>query len=176
MMESIAMATDENLTTASMGIDQTAAFDCVDHCILTDKLKLYGLDIQTRQWVDSYLERRSSFVAIGSGKSRIRSNNHWVPQGSVLGPLLYLIYINKFPASIEDNICVNPTHRDERTLFGGDCEDCGSLTVFTDGSLYLFSSNNRRLNQERVENKFITIRDFLNSNGLQINEAKTFLT
>ena len=175
-MERIATATDDNLTTTSMGIDQTAAFDCVDHRVLADKLKLYGLSNDVRNWINSYLGSRSGFVAIGSGKSGIRASTYGVPQGSVLGPLLYLLYINEFSTAIEDDMCVNPTHREEHTLFGGDCDDCGSLTIFADDLLYLFSSNNRALNQQRIDDKFIQIRDFLNSNGLQINEAKTFLT
>ena len=130
IMDYIATATDANLTTTSMGIDQSAAFDCVDHRVLTDKLSLYGLDERTTSWINSYLKNRSEYVAIGSAQSRIRSTTFGVPQGSVLGPLLYLIYVNEFPSIIEDDMCVNPGHRDTDTLFGKECRDCGSLTVF----------------------------------------------
>ena len=176
MMDYIGSATDANLITASMGIDQSAAFDTVDHIILMEKLGLYGLDKKTMEWIRSYLSNRSSYVAIGSGKSSIRSNKYGVPQGSVMGPLLYLIYINEFGTIIEDDFCVNPVHRDRSRLFGNICHDCGTTTVFADDSIYLFASNIRDLNQERIEDKFCRIRDFLQANGLQINESKTFLS
>ena len=77
---------------------------------------------------------------------------------------------------MEDDFCVHPSHRNEGRLFGNECEDCGNLVVFADDSLYQYSSNNRTLNQERISTKFLKIKEFLNSHGLQINEAKTFLT
>ena len=80
------------------------------------------------------------------------------------------------PTITEDNMCVNPAHRDPDILFGRQCLDCVTLPIFADDSMYLFSSNNRHLNQERVENVFVKIRDSLNSHGLQINESKTWLT
>ena len=176
MMNQIATATDHNLTTTTMGIDQTAAFDCVDPTILQDKLPLYGLEHKTTSWLKSYLANRSFYVVIGSTKSKIHSTYYGVPQGSILGPLLYLIYINEFPAAMEDDFCVDLVHRSEEILFGNECEDCGNLIVFADDSLYQYASNNRTLNQERIRNKFLKIKDFLNYNGLQINEGKTFLT
>ena len=55
------------------------------------------------------------------------------------------------------------------------CKDCGSLTAFADDSLAIHSSKHRVINQERIDSSFLKVRDFLNSNGLQINEGKTFL-
>ena len=78
--------------------------------------------------------------------------------------------------ALEDDMCVDPVHRKESVLFGAECNDCGSLMVFADDSLIIHSSNIRTLNQERIDGSFLKIRDFLNSNGLQINEGKTFLT
>ena len=176
LMDHIATGMDMNLITASMGIDQTAAFDCVDHRILMDKIGFYGLDQNTVRWIKSYLSNRSSYIVVGSTHSRIISTPYGVPQGSVLGQLMYLLYINKFPAIIEDDFCLNQVHTDSNRLFGKECNNCGSLTVFADDSMYLHASNNRHLNQERIVNGFQKIKDFLNSNGLQINETKTFLT
>ena len=176
IMDQIATATDQNEVTASMGIDQTAAFDCVDTRLLLDKLRMYGLDQDTMDWIQSYMEHRSFFVVIGSTESQIHTTRYGVPQGSVLGPLLYLCYINKFPASLEDDLCVDPGHRSESVLFGTGCNDCGFLTVFADDSIYVHSSKYRTVNQERVNENFLRIRNFLNDNGLQINKGKTFLT
>ena len=71
---------------------------------------------------------------------------------------------------------MNPNHRDKKLLFGLECEDCGNLTAFADDSVYIHASKLRILNQEKIDNSFLQIRDFLNSNGMQINEGKTFLT
>ena len=176
IMDQIATATDHNEVTGTMGIDQTAAFDCVDSNILLEKLKIYGLDTQAMEWIGSYLTNRSFYVVIGSTESRIHSTKYGVPQGSVLGPLLYLCYINEFPATLEDDLCVDPAHRSESVLFGTECNDCGNLTVFADDSMYIHSGKHRVVNQERITANFLRIKNFLNDNGLQINDGKTFLT
>ena len=118
IMDDIATATDHNEVTATMGIDQTAAFDCVDPRILLEKMELYGLDQGAIKWIESYLSGRSFYVEVGSTSSRIHSTFYGVPQGSVMGPLLYLCYVNEFPAALEDEMCVNTAHREESVLFG----------------------------------------------------------
>ena len=87
MMDSLSIATDENQISATMCVDLSAAFDCVTHVTLLDKLEFYGLDSLTKKWIKSYLSARSSYVVIGSGESNILNTPHGVPQGSVLGPI-----------------------------------------------------------------------------------------
>ena len=65
-MDSITSATDNNEYTATMSIDQTAAFDCVNHGLLLKKLEYYNLDDITLYWIRSYLVGRTSYVAIGT--------------------------------------------------------------------------------------------------------------
>ena len=107
----ITEATDRNEITATMSVDQSAAFDCVVHTTLIEKLRYYSIGDQTINWLASYLAYRSSYVNIGSANSRIVSTKYGVPQGSVLGPALYLIYVNEFPCIAnrddenEDDIC-----------------------------------------------------------------------
>ena len=63
-MDIISTGTDANEITASMCVDQTAAFDCVEHDILLEKLEYYNLSRSLKNWIKSYLEYRSSFVSI----------------------------------------------------------------------------------------------------------------
>ena len=60
--------------------------------------------------------------------------------------------------------------------FGNECGKCGKLTIFADDAQYSNTSNSRHLNQERIEKNFVRIVDFVNSCGLEVNQAKTTLT
>ena len=175
-MDQISTATDSNLITATMNLDLSAAFDTVDHTLLHQKLQFYGLDQVTLDWIGSYLENRSSYTVIGSASSNIRSTHYGVPQGSVLGPLLYLIFVNEMPSVIERDNCQNEVHVDVTRLFGKACSDCGNFPMFADDGQYAIASDSRHWNQERIEESFWMIRDFLNANGLHVNEGKTSLT
>ena len=143
MMDQIAEATDANLITATLALDLSAAFDCVTHKILHKKLEFYSFDLHSRNWIRSYLDHRSSYTVIGSAESEIKSSPHGVPQGSVLGPLLYLVYVNEMPSVTEDDLCDNWLHSRMDKLFNTGCEKCGHFTMYADDGLYgccLFST------------------------------------
>ena len=176
IMDAVATATDLNLITASMTMDLSAAFDCVSHETLRQKLDFYGLDESTKSWITSYLQYRSSYVVIGSAVSTIRSSPQGVPQGSVLGPLLYLLYVNEMPCVVENKDCKDPTHKQTNSLFPPECKKCGTFIMYADDGQYLVSTNSRNQNQELIESTFWRLRDFLNANDLQVNESKTGLT
>ena len=78
-------------------IDVKKAFDCVNHNILITKLERFGIRGNPLNWLISYLTDRKCFVNIGPHNSRIRTFNIGVPQGSILGPTLFLIYVNNLP-------------------------------------------------------------------------------
>ncbi len=78
-------------------IDFSRAFDMVDHDILLHKLQHYGIRGVANQWFKSYLKDRSQYVYINGKISSQQKLKYSVPQGSILGPLLFIIYINDLP-------------------------------------------------------------------------------
>ena len=176
LMDSIATGTDGNEITATMSMDLSAAFDCVPHGTLIEKLEYYGLDTTTKNWLKSYLQHRSSFVSIGNAKSKIYPTLQGVPQGSVLGPLLYLLFVNEITGIVEDPDCPNEVHRNTENLFSRDCKLCGFFPMYADDGQLQITSKNRNYNQDTIEKNFWKIIFFLNANGLMVNENKTKLT
>ena len=101
-----------------MFIDLQKAFDTVDINILLRKLELYGIRGKCNNWFRSYLTGRRQYVSLNGKTSDLKEIFHGVPQGSVLGPLLFIIYINDLPNSL---------------IFG-------TATLFADDTCILFSS------------------------------------
>ena len=91
-----------NLITSIMATNQSSVFDCVSHSILLRKLHRYKCHDDTIQWFKNYLTSRSQYVSVGRVNSRIVTLERGVPQGSILGPLLFLIYTNEMAETVLD--------------------------------------------------------------------------
>ena len=85
-------------------VDLKKAFDTVDHRVLCTKLKLYGIQQKGLFWFKCYLSNRTQYCSVGGYDSTMGEIEVGVPQGSCLGPLLFLIYINNLPKTIRMSI------------------------------------------------------------------------
>lgn len=98
-------------TTDCIFLDFAKAFDKVCHALLLHKLSILNMDPTLLKWICSFLTSRVQFVSANECTSSLAPVGSGVPQGSVLGPLLFLIYINDLPINISSKIC----------LFADDC-------------------------------------------------------
>ena len=93
----IATSFENKMNTLGIFLDLSKAFDTINHEILLNKLHHYGIRGTVYNWFKSYLIGRSQQVDYNSHISNIRTISSSVPQGSILGPHLFIIYVNDFP-------------------------------------------------------------------------------
>jgi hypothetical protein len=134
-------------------LDFKKAFDLVDHSILLDKLKLYTKSEATVLFLKSFLSDRSQRVVLNATFSFQEFVPCGVPQGSILGPLLFCMFINDLPLSLKDG-------RVACDLFADD------------GSLHTSSSNTATL-ETSLQHELDNVTQWCNSNKMVINPKKT---
>ena len=111
IVEEIQLALDHHLPVDLILIDFRKAFDTVPHQHLLKKLYHYGIQGNIYNWISSWLTKRQQRVVIKGHNSFYVHVNSGVPQGTVLGPLMFLLYINDITTNISSNI----------RLFADDC-------------------------------------------------------
>ena len=142
---------DDRKVSVAVFMDLSKAFDTLDHSILLKKLQFYGIRDTVLKWFESYLTDRYQYVEIDGIKSDLNRLYTGVPQGSILGPLLFLIYMN--------DIC-NSTDKFEFILYADDTTLYISFASRTDTS-------------ELINPEIRKVSRWLSINKLSINVSKT---
>ena len=151
LTEQIRTNLDKGLYTCGVFIDLQKAFDTVDHAILLSKLHHYGVRGLSNQWFRSYLSNRQQYVYVSGCDSSKRPVSHGVPQGSVLGPLLFLIYINDLHYAIQNS----------------------KTNLFADDTCLLSSDSNLQDLETKINSDLIKLSSWLRANKISLNVMKT---
>lgn len=142
----------ENKSTLATFIDFSKAFDKIDHQILLHKLSLYGIRGIGHQIISSYLNNRQFYVSHNQHTSQhITTHDIGVPQGSILGPLLFLIYINDLPTYLSDS----------------------KLILFADDTTIYQSHENTQILHSTMNTCLNKLNAWCKFNRIEINLSKT---
>ena len=152
LTENIRQAIDEGYIGCGIFVDLQRAFDTVDHEILLSKLDYYGIRGRTNNWFKSYLSNRKQFLSINGYDSGLAEIKCGVAQGSVLGPLPFLLYINDLNQAIK--FCKVHHFADDTNLLylGKAIKKLNKLVNYDlKNLLYWLNANKTSLNVKKTE-------------------------
>ena len=151
LVDRITKAIDKGEYTIGIFLDLSKAFDTIDHKILIQKLDHNGIRGITQLWFQDYLRNRKQIVKFNQIKSKEMVMKSGVPQGSILGPILFLLYIN-------------------------DIENCSKLIsfiLFADDTNIFYSSKCLKTLSNIIQTEIDKVAEWLNVNKLSLNTTKT---
>uniref|UniRef100_A0A8C5NFT0 Reverse transcriptase domain-containing protein n=1 Tax=Gouania willdenowi TaxID=441366 RepID=A0A8C5NFT0_GOUWI len=149
--ENIREALEKKLFVFGIFLDLKKAFDTINHDILEEKLQNYGIKRNALKWIKSYMTNRRQYVDFEEHTSKCQTIQCGVPQGSILGPKLFILYIN-------DIFKVT---------------NCLKLTLFADDTTILCSGKDINTLIESTNEELLKIQTWLDVNKLALNVSKT---
>ena len=168
-------AFEDNKISAVVMLDLSAAFDVVDSSILLDKLELYGFRGNALSWLHSYLDGRQQQVYVDGVLSDPLEVEVGLPQGSILGPLLYIIFTNDLPEVVHNHEPQHSNNQDSLGFYNVHCDPCGSICCFADDSTFSHSDKDPEVLQANITTKYKDIANYMAMNKLFLNSDKTHL-
>ena len=151
IVEEIRYNLDKGLFSCGVFVDLEKAFDTVNHENLLAKLDHYGVRSVANDWFRSYLSNRKQLVDLGSGSSSLKNVTCGVPQGSILGPLLFILYINDMRHALKFSV----------------------VHHFADDTNLLYSHKNQKTLRKNVNYDLSLLFEWLCANRLSLNVKKT---
>jgi hypothetical protein len=150
LLNQVSSANNKNEFSIAIFCDLRKAFDTVNHTILLKKLEKIGVKGIELCWFKNYLTDRKQFVSLNDVTSKLLSCYLGVPQGSILGPLLFLVYINDLPSST-----------------------CLKSSLFADDTMLMDSSPDLNLLVTKINAEFHKIINYFKINRLALHPEKT---
>ena len=151
LYDKISAGFDANKHTVGIFLDLSKAFDTVDHAILISKLEHYGIRGLPLEWIQNYLSNRFQYVEYNGFCSLSNKIKCGVPQGSILGPLLFLLYINDIYNATE----------------------MGEFILFADDTNLFYSHDNVSSLMSLINSELSMLSEWFQANKLSVNISKT---
>ncbi len=151
LLEKIKASLDKGHVVGAVFLDLKKAFDTVNHSVLLNKLNQFKMSSNALKWLKSYLVGRQQCVSVNGVKSTMHANRMGVPQGSVLGPLLFSMYINDLPSCCP----------------GVNCQ------MYADDTIIYVSTKTSSLAGEHLTQALSNISEWLQLSHLTLNVKKT---
>ena len=140
-----------NHLTCGIFLDLSKAFDTLDHNIILYKLSHYGIRGTALDWFRHYLTDRNQYVSFGNHRSSLNRISTGVPQGSILGPLLFILYINDLPR----------------------CSTNGHFTLYADDTSIIYNGSDTISLISNINDDLPNVIDWFTCNKLHLNSSKT---